>query len=594
MPRITTDTVDAVVPPLSMVASAAFVKRSPKKVRRSSTTREWQTRAWNYYDCTGELRYAATWFGNALSRATMRPARRNAKGEIEYINDGAVFEIATSMMGGIESQSSMLKAMGLHYFIAGEWFHIGREGEDGEDLFEVAGVEELKQNSDGTWVLDYGDGDTIELTDDDVTLRMWSPHPRRRNLAESPVMSVLSTLAEIQLLTRHIAAQVRSRLAGAGLLILPNEVTFASPQGTSATPDEFLQSLSGVMEEAIEDPASPAALVPILLKVPGEWIEKIRHLTFWSDLDQQAVAQRDAAIRRLALGLDLPPEVLLGTADVNHWGSWQIEESTIKAHIEPALEVIASSATINLREASGDDDVFMVFDTSALRLRPNRSKEALELWDRGELNGEALRRETGFDSGDMPDENERTNWLLRKVASGSASPEQVQAALKLLGVNLVIEGPIGDDSGMREARPDPSLVEHPTREEPDPEESESQAAAVDHARLTATCEALTMRAMERVGNRLKNSTQARPPGIESHDLYQFLTPRTKNYAVLLEGAWTTLPHLMAGLPYEVHRVQAALDAYATSLIASQEPHDRDKMMRYVDSALKQDGEAAAS
>lgn len=590
MPRITTQTVDAVIPSTGMVASAAHLSRSKNKARRSGTTRQWQERAWHYYDTTGELRYAATWFGNALSRATLRPARRNAKGEIEYINSGPAHLAAMELMGGAEQQSSMLKAMGLHYFIAGEWFIVGREI-DREDVFEVAGVEELKQTTDGAWILDYGDGEQIELTDEDVTLRVWNPHPRKRNLAESPVMSILSTLAEIDLLTRHIAAQVRSRLAGAGLLILPNEVTFTTPQGTAATPDEFLAALSGTMEEAISEPGSPAAMVPIMLKVPGEWIDKIRHMTFWSDLDQQAVAQRDAAIRRLALGLDLPPEVLLGTADVNHWGSWQIEESTIKSHIEPALEVIAASTTIYLREALDDDNVFMVFDTSELRLRPNRSKEAMELWDRGELNGEALRRETGFDSGDIPDDKERVSWLLRKVASGSASPEQVQAALKALGVVLEIE-PGVEQGPTREARPDPSLQDHPTNDVPDPDE---QAASLDRARLMATCEALTMRAMERVGNRLKNSTQSRPQGVESHDLYQFVRPRTQNYDALLEGSWTTLPHLMSGLPFEVHTIEAALDNYMKGLIATQEPHDRERMMRFIDAALKPgSGERAAS
>ena len=53
-----------------------------------------------------------------------------------------------------------------------------------------------------------------------------------------------------------------------------------------------------------------------------------------------------------------------------------------------------------------------------------------------------------------------------------------------------------------------------------------------------------------------------------------------------DGAWTTLPHLMRGLPYDTHVVQEALDNYAKALIASKEPHDPDRMMRLVDAALE--------
>ncbi len=593
MPRITTPAVDAVIASRALTSAASFVPLPSESRTRSRVIgpKAWQSEGWNFYDTCGELRYAAAWFGNAISRARLRPARRKPDGTIEYITEGEAYDAATTMLGGVETQSQMLKGMGLHYFIAGEWYLIGRADPDNddEDIFEVIGNDELKSSADGHYI-DYGDGEKINLDDDDVVMRMWNAHPRRRNQPDSPVMAVLSTLNEIHILTRHIAAQVRSRLAGAGLLLLPNEVTFASPTGGSVTPDDFLKALAAVMAASIEDPGSPAALVPTMLKVPGEYIDKIRHLTFWSDLDQQAVAQRDAAIRRLALGLDLPPEVLLGTADVNHWGSWQIEESTIKAHIEPALEVISAGLTVQLRKVVDDSTVFMVADTSALRLRPNRSKEALELWDRGELNGEALRRETGFDSADSPKDDERKNFLIRKIASGSASPEQVDAALVLLGIHLNAKVPAEQQNDTRESRPDPSLEDHPVHEVPDEDDSEARAASaagdVFHARLMATCDALCFRAMERVGNRLKNSTQSRPPGIETHDLYRYVKPKSNNYDLLLEGSWTVLPNLLAGLPFEPHRVEAALDAYAKALISGQEPHDRDRMMLHIDAALE--------
>ena len=114
-------------------------------------------------------------------------------------------------------------------------------------------------------------------------------------------------------------------------------------------------------------------------------------------------------VRRFALGMDLPPEQVLGMSSnggtgggnsngVSHWGAWQVEESTIKLHIEPMLDTIVSALTLGyLRPALGDnDDAVIVYDTSALRLRPDRSKEAFELYDRGLLSVDALLRENGF------------------------------------------------------------------------------------------------------------------------------------------------------------------------------------------------------
>src|SRR4029079_12876610 len=69
------------------------------------------------------------------------------------------------------------------------------------------------------------------------------------------------------------------------------------------------------------------------------------------------------------------------------------------------------------------ENYFCIADTSSIRLRPNRSAEAIELFDRGELSGMALRRETGFQPEDAPPVEEFTKWLLRKIAIGSTSPE---------------------------------------------------------------------------------------------------------------------------------------------------------------------------
>ena len=263
---------------------------------------------------------------------------------------------------------------------------------------------------------------------------------------------------------------------------------------------------------------------------------------FWSPLDEKVIEMRADAVKRTALGIDLPPEVLLGTADVNHWGAWQIEESTIKAHIEPALEVIAAALTRILRKVLDDPTILVVFDTSALRLRPNRSKEAMELWDRGEITSEALRRETGFSEADDPEEDERKEWYLRKIASGSASPEMVAEALRLL---TGIEMPVVDNT-MRESRPDPSLEDGVP---PGPPQMSQHDIDARRSALEATCDAVVHRALERAGNRLRNSTTSRPAGVEPDEMHLLVKVRPTNLDELLDGAWSVLPKLLRNQPY---------------------------------------------
>lgn len=581
MPRsVTADKPEQDTPKTNALVAAAITISSSIERRKWRKAEAWQEEAWALYDTVGELRYATTWFSNALSRAKLHAATVAADGTVTPVTKGVSKQAMDELLGGTKG-NRLLKAMGQHFFVAGEWYLVGREArEDDEsitsaaELWEVVSVQEMKTSGTGQrtkWWIDYGDGVKVELTDKDVIIRMWNPHPRHHAIPDSPVRSALPALRELQTLSGHINAQVYSRLTGAGILLVPSEMTFTKPPNESLdvppNADPFLFSLGATMMQAVADPSDVSALVPTMLKAPGETLQYVRHITFWSDLDEKALEMRDNALRRVALALDMPPEVLLGTADVNHWGSWQIEESSIKAHIEPALEVICGSLSTSYLQKAGKPNDVVAYDTTALRLRPNRSKEALELYDRGAINEQALRRETGFEEDDAHNPETYKKWLLRKVASGSATPEQVGAALKQLGVDL------GDVEGQRprEERPDPSLKDHPVREEP-----ERQAAA-----LLAVCDAMVVRAIERAGNRLKNKTGNNTTSIDPLSLHCSVDISAAEATRLLDGAWTLLPRLVTRHGFAADDVEHALDGYCRSLLTTSSEHDVDKMIRYL-------------
>lgn len=581
MPRSVATTTQVLQAPKrsAIVASATIFRNSSGERRKSRLPRDgsaWQNECWEYRDTVGELRYAVSWFSNALSRARLHVATRDEQGELRTLAQGEAVDALHSLLG--PTQAPILKAMGEHYFIAGEWYLIGLDIDTPDEDWMVVSPSEVTKNGD-TYYVQLGNGERLAIARNDpaAVIRVHSPHPRNQAYADSPVRAVLSNLREITALSEHVAAQVRSRLAGAGVLWMPNEVTFSAPNKSeesaesSGDNDPFLSALGGAMMSSISEPGSPESLVPIIARVPQEALAGIQHMTFWNEISEKATEMRDAAIRRFALGIDLPPEVLLGTADVNHWGSWQIEESTIKAHIEPALEVMAAALTSILRDAVGDDSVLVVYDTSALRLRPNRSKEAMELYDRGQIKAAALLRETGFSGEDKMEDEERKMWLLQKIASGSATPAQVEAALRLLGVEIVTADGPGGDQETRETRPDPSLREHPAREVPEREE----------AALRATCDALVFRALERVGNRLKNQTRTQPPGVDPTEMYLHIRPNPKSIDSLLDGAWSMLPRLLGDGEYDPECVRLSLDAYTKGLLAEGREHSPEQMMRVV-------------
>lgn len=552
-------------PQRTMVAAAGALtvpKRDRK--RRSVKAQAWQNRAWGFYDRVGELRYAVNWFSNALARADLYIARRMPDGSLERVTDGPGNAALRELLG--ETSTKMLKLMGQHYFLAGEWYVIGREV-DGVDTWDVFSTEEVKIKN-GKWTLSLGDSvQPEELDDDDAIIRLWVPHPKRHGEPDSPVRAVLDDLEEIQLYTAHIRAQILSRLAGAGILVLPSEMTFSSPPAQDgqvhqvSSVDDFMEVLARTMATPIEHPDDPSAIVPIIIQAPGDVIGSITHLKFWSELDTEAAAMREKAIARFALGVDLPPEVVTGTSGANHWGAWAIEESTIKAHIEPALEIICAELTADyLRPLPGvPDDLVIHFDTTDLKLRPNRSKEALELYDRGELSSTALRRETGFTPDDAPDEDDLKRFILMTMAKGSATPEMVASAAKMLG----IEGIEAEGDYMREERPAPSLLEHPSRDLP-PE-------------VTGALEAVTLRAMERAGNKMKNNLPRTSGGVASVDLYRHVKVSQDQVPLLLDDAFSTLDRLVN--PSDLEWVEKGLQTYCKRLLRTQEAVSREEMMK---------------
>lgn len=566
--------------PNAIVASAARVVAGRRKNRpRQTGGGGWQAEAWEMLDTVGELEFYREWVANALSRVTLDVVEVLDDGTEQPAKDPVVLEAMAALFGGEAGQPEMMAAMGGHLAIPGETWLCGLvEPPDDPSLDQWRVLSHSEVQEQGTrWQIDRGDGEPEVYDGEQVYLtRIWRPHPRKWVEAHSSVRSALPILRELVGLSKHTAASIDSRLAGAGLLALPSEITFASPatpeDDDDAETDPFLAALTEAMVTAIEDRGDASALVPIVVKAPAEHLDKIKHITFSSDLSKEARELRQEAIGRLAASLDVPAEVLTGMADVNHWTGWLLDENAIKMHIEPVVNVIVHGLTTRYLwpclqgEAERLDPALRRFrikgDTSPLRQRPNRSAEAQALHGSLTITDAAMARETGFEVGDLLDPTNqehlpefRRRLLVKMATSGDA--ETIAAAVEALSLGI-------DLSSLEAPDPEPAApaVETPTEPETPALESrrdlpeQEQAAA-----LLAVSEVMALRAVERGWNRAGRRGRVRKP-VPSQDL-----------DAALADAWDHVPRAAALTGADPDRLRETLDTYTRTLLTTGAEHD---------------------
>jgi hypothetical protein len=379
----------------------------------------WTDEAWRQYEISGELRFACVWLGNALSRCRLVAMDVDDNGQILGPTTNKIAkDLVAGFMGGPTGTAEAMQAFGTHLTVPGDCYVTARLDGDGNlSDWEVFSTEELRPGNKPGWVtINRGDG-LLEQWSLETTfvVRVHRPHPRRKWEADSATRSALPVLREIEQLSKHIFATIDSRLAGAGILMLPSEMDFPSPEG-EVNPGEsaVLALLAEAMMASIKDRGDARAVVPIVAQGPAAVLASAQWLVSPAmELTNDVADLRDRAIKRLALDLDVPPEVLLGVAAANDWNGWLIEESAVKLHVEPVMGFIAGALTKGYLQpaldAAGEDaSKFCIwYDPSELVLRPNRASDAKDLFDRGVISEETLRRETGFTEMDEPQGDEK-------------------------------------------------------------------------------------------------------------------------------------------------------------------------------------------
>lgn len=481
--------------PNALTAAAAPVTSPRTELLRN--TDSWQEEAWNYHDTLGEFRYAVDWESKRLSRVRLYAAKLEP-GADEPVrqNAGTAVELMTAMAGGVAGQATIMNGLATQLSVPGEGYVIV-ESVNGIEQWSVRSNDEVRAARGGYEVADEnavnGGTNWRPLAPNSLNpLRVWRPNKRWHHIADSPARAARATMRELELVNRHIVAQYLSRLASAGVVIFPDEVTFPVREEFADAPDPFIAEWIEMGAEAIRTPGTAAGTVPMPIKVPGEWVDKIRHLDFTLKIDEKIIEKRDSAIKRLASQLNVPAEVLLGMSDLNHWNAWISDENSLKVDVAPDAELICQALTIGYLQprlkASGVEDwaTWVVwYDMSELTLRPDRSGDAIQLYDRLEIDGAALRRETGFDESDKPTNDELKEQALKVIIhtlpSGAGS-----ALTELIGEQVTIAATAPITPGEQPA-PEPPPED---RSPPNPDTARQAAADKRAERMVRQAQAL--------------------------------------------------------------------------------------------------------
>ncbi|MFJ5037954.1 hypothetical protein [Streptomyces parvulus] len=574
--------------------TAAAQRYVERRLTRQKATNDqgWQLRAWELYHIVPEVRFASAYVANAMAGALLFAGRRADDGTIEAADDNHLAtEIVSQIAGGADGQAEMLKAFGKHLTVPGEGWIVIRPNsevknpeiaEDGHD-WRVLSVREVRQQNgklqaeiDGEDIeIPAGDPDNMD-PDAPVGIRVWEPDPERAIEADSPVRSSIDLLEELILLNAAVKAIARSRLTGRGILLVPKGTRFPTLPQQNGADEDLIETLMTVAETAIRDPESAAATVPIILEVPAESISDFKLITFESDFDELALRLREEAIKRFAIGLEMPAEILLGLGDINHWGLWGLTAEAIRLAIEPRLATVCRALTQQwlrpLLEAEGveDWDRWLVwYDSSPLRVRANRSETALQVYDRGVISDEALRRETGFDDDDAPDPDDVNVRKAENEADGDQPDEDIPEDEETTPGT-------GTDLPVDETQDTPDTL---------------PASAAPHPALLAAVDGLIWTALSLAGKKLAGTPACprserarvhRLTAAEIHTQVRCEEGLVDQYR-LLDGAWARVPEIAARYGADPDCLTASLDAYCRDLLRAGIVHDFDLLPKVIQS-----------
>lgn len=467
-------------PRRAVTASAAIVDLSdPIVLRQQRAARQsWQDMAWTFYRTLPEIRYPANYIGAAMSRFVLRAAiidpanptappkipEKDEQTEASRMADDLLLQLEGSQGRAPEIQNRY----GVNMAVAADGWLLGQDRRDDDRRYidweflsirelqfvSVEGEERAFRDTTGSGIGAVSPDSPNILPPDVYARRFWHPHPEFSAQADGPLEALRGDCERLRALNDGITARLLSRLAQAGLLFLPSEITLPSlPDSVDAVEvergqDPVITKLLAYLEATILNRDSAAGAMPIVLRGPGQVGELIKFITMDRTIDKTEMSLRAELRDNIYSGLMLPKEVGSGMGTGNHWSTWSIMDSTKRDHLQPAADRFADGLTrVYLRpgltkalDPDGRDrdaaaaearTVVVVADGSQVIARPNEAEDGRQLHDRIAINDVALRARSGVTESEKPSEVEYVQQLGRKVNDAYLATFEMEVAKRI-------------------------------------------------------------------------------------------------------------------------------------------------------------------
>ncbi len=550
----------------AIVAAARRVPLDDTKATKALVAKrqEWQTDAWAFYDDVPEIKFAVNFLGNAMSKVAFFAATRSVEtGDIIAVDAErsplasspvaaqAVAEIGR-LRADVGGQGEIARLLTMNLEVAGECYLHGQEAQPDADpplaeSWNVRSVDEI-ENKEGKLAVKSSPEAPPRAVDaeNETVFRIWQRHPRWSDWPDSHVRGVVSDAETLVILHNQVKAEGKSR-QGAGILLVPSEITFGADEPTvddadNNDDDPFMDELLRSLSEPIEDPSSASSVMPMVVRAPKEYLtaDVFRLLTLGRTTDQTLDGRINAAINRVARGMNVPVEVVMGHMSTTFANAEQIDQDVFDDHLEPRCEMLCALLTDvflrpQLREAGIDqataEQVFVWYDASRLVRGASLEENADTLFDKGLISKAAYRRLKGATEDDAPDDIEALRSLAER--KGIFTADLTGGLLKMVGIDVPIStitevtaGPSPDAAAMQAAmlaliasgRSDDARMLAAAVAPRQPRRALTAASSTRDAagrrlmeidrdlrsRLIGAAEAAMERALERAGNRLKS------------------------------------------------------------------------------------------
>lgn len=351
-------------------------------------------------EAVGEVRYIIGWAADQMSRMQWDVfVDGSADWELE-LPDGSTIrsggegenghshtKASADILKSIGWSTGMVRLVTTNLYVAGELFYVYMDKD-----WRVLSVIHPDQQS-------------VFKDAEHVVRGVW-PSPIDPTQPDAPLFGVLSILADMDWLGRLSRAQSANRVGMRGILGSADGLNFA---GGGDFWEEWDKSLRAKMND-------PTDVGPVHLRGAKELVEPMASGRGMGGLswvvpdfpyDARIEGRMEAMIHRLAYGLPVPPEILLGLSSQSRATAFQVEENSYRAHIEPPANIVAQVATDVLNTLFEDVKIEVRPDPTLLLAKRSTVQDVKDAYDRGEVSGDYFREVLGIPAHAVPTDEER-------------------------------------------------------------------------------------------------------------------------------------------------------------------------------------------